>query len=69
MNTTSRTLLETVISTDSTLSLEERSALQRTLRGEVGPTADDRDDPAAPLFLTQRQTAVQLNVSRVTVGA
>jgi len=67
MNTTSRALLETVLGTDASLSLNERGALSRALKGEATPPDMVAEDPSAPIFLTQKQTAEKLNVSRVTV--
>jgi hypothetical protein len=67
MNTTSRALLETVLGTDASLSPNERGALSRALKGEPSPFELATEDPSAPIFLTQKQTAEKLNVSRVTV--
>lgn len=66
MNTTSRAILQTVLTTDSTLSKPERDAVQRIIEGNIEavmPVAavDDR------LLVTQKKVAELLSVSRVTV--
>ena len=66
MNTTSRDILQTVLTTDTNLSKPERNAVQRIIEGNfeaVMPVAsvDDR------LLVTQKKAAELLSVSRVTV--
>lgn len=66
MNTTSRAILQTVLTTDTTLSKSERDAVQRVIDGNFEtamPVAavDDR------LLVTQKKVAELLSVSRVTV--
>lgn len=66
MNTTSRAILQTVLTTDSTLSKPERDAVQRIIDGNIETampvaTVDDR------LLVTQKKVAELLSVSRVTV--
>lgn len=66
MNTTSRAILQTVLTTDTTLSKAERDAVQRIIEGDVevvmpSASTDDR------LLVTQKKAAEMLSVSRVTV--
>jgi hypothetical protein len=67
MNTTTRALFQTVLSSDASLSAPERLALQRVLDGtteQVGARASAAD---GPLLITQKVAAKLLSVSRVTV--
>lgn len=67
MNATSRAILQTVLSTDSSLSAAERSAGQRLIEGHVeGPavTAGGADEQ---LLVTQKRAAELLSVSRATI--
>lgn len=61
MTAMTRTLLETALRADETLSVTERSALQAALT-DVPP-----DLPATPLLVTQKNAAELLDVSRVTI--
>ena len=67
MNTTSRTLLETVVTTDQSLTALERSAVQKLLRGDIESMERGTLDPHAPLLLTQKAAAELLSVSRITI--
>ena len=67
MNPTSRAILESVVSTDASLSPSERGAIQRLLNGLLdapGPQPRSADEP---LLVTQKVAAKLLSVSRVTV--
>jgi hypothetical protein len=66
MNMTSRAILQTVLTTDATLSKPERDAVQRIIDGNVEAaisvaSIDDR------LLVTQKKAAELLSVSRVTI--
>jgi hypothetical protein len=67
MNTTSRTLLQTILATDASLSAPERTAAQKLLDGQlemaalVSVGADER------LLVTQKRAAELLSVSRSTI--
>lgn len=67
MNTTSRAILQTVVTTDTSLSSLERGAVQRLIDGKTEcPTAvADADNDR--LLVTQKVAAKMLSVSRVTV--
>lgn len=66
MNPTSRAILESVVSTDASLSPPERGVIQRLLSGVVeAPLAPRSADE--PLMVTQKIAAKLLSVSRVTV--
>lgn len=67
MNPTSRAILESVVSTDVSLSQPERGAIQRLLNGLLDvpfmePRANDE-----PLLVTQKVAARLLGVSRITI--
>lgn len=64
MNTTSRALLQTVLSTDAALTDAERAAFQFALKGESAPESAQPDEV---LLVTQKAAARMLSVSRVTV--
>jgi predicted DNA-binding transcriptional regulator AlpA len=63
MNATSLSLLQTITTTDNSLSLEQRSVLQELIAGRL-PT---RSRSNQPLLLTQKDTAKLLSISRVTL--
>jgi hypothetical protein len=66
MNTTSRAILQTVLTTDASLSGAERGTVQRLIDGQAdGPATES--GTGAPLLLTQKATANLLSVSRVTI--
>ena len=63
MNTTSRAIIETVLSSDSSLTVAERAAIRQLLSGEeVGPSL-----PNGACLMTQKQAAEKLGVNRVTL--
>jgi hypothetical protein len=67
MNATSRAILQTVLGTDTSLSVGERGAFQRIIDGEVsvaGPFGSATDER---LLVTQKRAAELLSVSRVTI--
>lgn len=66
MNPTSRAILQTVITTDASLSRGERSSVQRLIDGHA------EDAPVTSvvngqLLITQKRAAELLSVSRVTI--
>jgi hypothetical protein len=63
MNTTSRALLQTLLTTDSTLTETEKLAMNRILAGEPESSAQ----AAETLAVTQKMAAKLLSVNRVTV--
>ena len=63
MNATSITLLQTVASTDSSLSFEQRATLQDLIVGR----AESRSASGQPFLLTQKDAARMLGISRVTL--
>jgi hypothetical protein len=67
MNTTSRAILQTVLTTDTSLSPIERSAVQRLIAGKTEGSASVADDDDDRLLVTQKVAAKMLNVSRVTI--
>lgn len=66
MNATSRAILQTIVTTDDSLSAEDRGAIQRLLDGRVEPVVVE-PQLNEPLLLTQKMAATLLSVSRVTV--
>jgi len=67
MNATSRTLLQTVLTTDSSLSLGERGIIQCALNGEAERAVEAVDRTDERLLVTQKAAAEMLSVSRVTI--
>jgi len=67
MNATSRTLLQTVLTTDGSLSLGERGIVQRVLNGEADLAVDSVENVDERLLVTQKTAAEMLSVSRVTI--
>ena len=67
MNSTSRAIIQTVITTDASLSVEERGAIQRVLDGIFTTTGSAEPRNADRLLVTQKAAAKLLSVSRVTV--
>lgn len=66
MNATSRAILQTVITTDASLTSAERTSVQRLIAGEADPI------PMAAggeefLLITQKRAAELPSVSRVTI--
>lgn len=67
MNATSRAILQTILSTDASLSPAEKTAAQRLIDGQVeGPSALT-SGRAERLLVTQKRAAELLSVSRATV--
>jgi predicted methyltransferase MtxX (methanogen marker protein 4) len=66
MNPTSRAILQSVVTTDSSLSSGERALVQRLISGHVEEAARGSDGDARAL-LTQKRAAELLSVNRVTV--
>lgn len=64
MNATSLSLLKTIVSTDGTVSSTEMSVLQDLITGR---SQDIPSHPDQPLLLSQKDTALKLGVSRVTI--
>lgn len=66
MNTTSRAILQTVLTTDGSLAEKERSTIQRLIDGTLNsaPSACPSDER---LLVTQKVAARLLSVDRVTV--
>jgi predicted DNA-binding transcriptional regulator AlpA len=67
MNTTSQAILETVLSTDTSLSLAERSTVQRLIAGETDSLSARQGEEASRLLVTQKVAANLLSVSRITI--
>jgi hypothetical protein len=66
MNPTSRAILQTVLATDASLAVSERSAVQRLIDGQIEvpgttPASDER------VVVTQKRAAELLSVSRATI--
>ena len=66
MNTTSRALLQTVLTTDASVSSVERDVVQRLIAGDT-PTPPAQAGAGKPLLITQKAAAELLSVSRVTI--
>lgn len=66
MNTTSRAILLTVLSTDTSLSISENQAIQSLISGRV-PAVTLRNEHPGRLLVTQKAAAALLSVSRVTI--
>lgn len=65
MNATSRAILQTIVSSDDSLSEGERAAIRRLLDGQTETPAAPQS--SEPLLLTQKMAATILCVSRVTI--
>jgi len=63
MNTTSRAIIETVLSSDTSLTLPERAAIRQSLSGG----AAESQSPGGAYLMTLKQAAEKLGVNRVTV--
>jgi excisionase family DNA binding protein len=63
MNSTTRAILQSILSSDHDLTGPESEALRRISSGAPAAT----DDPEPRLLLTQKQAAQQLSVSRMTL--
>lgn len=67
MNATSRAILQTVLSTDDSLSAAERNATQRLIDGRVEAPAVGAAGADEFLLVTQKRAAELLSVSRATI--
>jgi hypothetical protein len=67
MNTTSRAILQTVLTTDASLSPIEQSAVQRLIDGMIEDPAMVAESDHDRLLVTQKVAAKMLSVSRVTI--
>jgi predicted DNA-binding transcriptional regulator AlpA len=67
MNTTSRAILQTVLVTDSSLSVVERNAAQRLIDGQIEASPVAAAGTEERLLVTQKRAAELLSVSRVTI--
>ena len=67
MNPTTRAIFQSVLTSDPTLTLPERAALQRTISGEVEEPTLPGSASNEPLLITQKKAAELLSVSRVTI--
>ena len=67
MNSTSRAILQTVLATDTSLSVGERGAVQRVINGETETAAGPISGAEERLLVTQKAAAELLGVSRVTI--
>jgi predicted methyltransferase MtxX (methanogen marker protein 4) len=66
MNPTSRAILQTVVTTDSSLTSGERDLVQRLISGQTEEAARGTDSDARAL-VTQKRAAELLSVNRVTI--
>ena len=66
MNLTSRAILQTLLTTDASLTGSERSAVQRLIKGEPDGSPAETNT-GKPLLITQKMAANLLSVSRVTI--
>lgn len=64
MNTTSKAILETVLSTDTSLSSGERETVERLISGKSSFAGGRHTDR---LLMTQKEAGAMLSVSRVTI--
>jgi len=67
MNATSRAILQTVLSTDASLSAAERSAAQRLIDGKIEAPGVETGGLNEGLLVTQKRAAELLSVSRATI--
>lgn len=67
MNTTSRAILQTVLTTDQSLSTAERDLIQQVMDGVPAVVAKTGFTDDGRLLITQKVAAKLLSVSRVTV--
>lgn len=66
MNPTTRAILHTVMTTDSSLSEAERGFVQRLLNGDFGDVSTSVAAEGERLLVTQKRAAELLSVNRVT---
>ncbi|ACB77650.1 hypothetical protein [Opitutus terrae] len=67
MNPTSRAILQTVVTTDTSLTLGERDFVQRLIAGETLAPASAPSATDERLLVTQKRAAELLSVNRVTI--
>jgi len=67
VNATSRAILQTVLSTDASLSPVERNAFRDLVEGKVETKVDPVAFDGQHLLITQKKAATLLAVSRVTI--
>lgn len=67
MNATSRAILQTVLSTDSSLSPVERNAFRNLVEGRVETQVEAGAFDGEHLLITQKKAASLLAVSRITI--
>jgi predicted methyltransferase MtxX (methanogen marker protein 4) len=66
VNPTSRAILQSVVTTDSSLTIGERDLVQRLISGQVEEAERGADSDARAL-VTQKRAAELLSVNRVTI--
>ena len=66
MNPTSRAILQTVMTTDASLTPGERDFVQRLITGDT-TAMESADSPDERLLVTQKRAAELLSVNRVTI--
>ena len=67
MNTTSKAILETVLSTDPSLSVAERGAVERLISGKSDFADSRHATDTQRLLITQKEAGALLSVSRITI--
>lgn len=67
MNPTTRAILQTVMTSDSSLSEPERGFVQRLLNGDFGEATAPGATAGERLLVTQKRAAELLSVNRVTI--
>lgn len=67
MNPTTRAILQTVMTSDSSLSEAERGFVQRLLNGDFGDQTGTVAAEGERLLVTQKRAAELLSVNRVTI--
>ena len=67
MNPTSRAILQTVVTTDNSLTSGERDLVQRLITGQTQPVEAPASTSDEPLLVTQKRASELLSVSRVTI--
>ncbi len=67
MNTTSKAILETLLSTDASLSIDERGSVERLISGKSDLSDARKVGGTERLLITQREVSALLSVSRITI--
>jgi Predicted site-specific integrase-resolvase len=67
MNTTTRAILQTVMTSDASLTEPERGFVRRLLDGDFGEAAAPGATAGERLLVTQKRAAELLSVNRVTI--